>query len=460
MNRETFTLLFALISVIVAVATPEIRCYLGLQRDSCPWVKIPLPVVNPPAPPSTSVSVPMPVVPAPPSTPVSIPVLVSPPPPKSVPLPVPPPESGNISDIFSPKPDKFEKTSEFQARREQLLAKFNQDSQQGDSRYQAGVASLKDYNADAENLFVTLEWQATWVKLFVLPKSGMIKIAPSAAKTFWQEGPQKLLYVQMERVGEQLKIKSGVLTGNGQVWYISLPPLPEMITIPAGSFRMGDIQGTGDSDEQPVHTVTVKSFAMSRHEVTFEEYDYFAEQTGREKPTDEDWGRGNRPVINVSWDDATAYVEWLSGLTGEQYRLPTEAEWEYAARAGMETDYWWGNTASHEYANYGKDECCGGLVQGKDQWEFTAPVCSFVDNPFGLCDTVGNVWEWTCSEYEEKYTGKELECISKNRADDGSLRVIRGGAWNSDPLGVRASTRTGTARATRNYDVGFRLARM
>jgi formylglycine-generating enzyme required for sulfatase activity len=175
-------------------------------------------------------------------------------------------------------------------------------------------------------------------------------------------------------------------------------------------------------------------------------------------------------VINVFWDDATAYAEWLSELTGESYRLPTEAEWEYAARAGTETDYWWGNTASHEYANYGKDECCGGLVQGKDQWEFTAPVCSFVDNPFGLCDTVGNVWEWTCSEYEEKYSGKELECISKNyaneegsgknRANDGGRRVIRGGAWLSDPRRVRASDRGRGTRASRGGVVGFRLVRM
>jgi len=102
---------------------------------------------------------------------------------------------------------------------------------------------------------------------------------------------------------------------------------------------MGDIQGTGEGDEQPVHLVSVNSFAMSRHEVTFEEYDYFAKQTKREKPIDNGWGRGNRPVINVSWGDAVAYAKWLSQQTGEKYRLPTEAEWEYAARAGTETDY-------------------------------------------------------------------------------------------------------------------------
>jgi len=286
MNRETFASLVTLLSVIVAVATPEIRCYLGLQRDSCPGVKILSPVVNPLAPSSTSVSV------------------------------------------------------------------------------------------------------------------------------------------------------------------------PEMVMIPAGSFRMGDIQGTDESDEQPVHTVQVKSFEMSRHEVTFEEYDYFAEQTGREKPSDNDWGRGNRPVINVSWEDATAYAEWLSQVTGELYRLPTEAEWEYAARAGTETDYWWGNEIGKNRANC---DGCGSQWDNKS----TAPVGSFVDNPFGLYDTVGNVWEWTCSEYEGKYNGKELECISKNRANNGKilLPVIRGDAWFHFLLRrVRVSTRFGMLFHT-NY-VGFRLVRM
>jgi formylglycine-generating enzyme required for sulfatase activity len=171
---------------------------------------------------------------------------------------------------------------------------------------------------------------------------------------------------------------------------------PEMVWIPAGSFRMGDLQGGGSSDEKPIHRVSVSRFAIGKYEVTFAEYDKFAQATGRKKPYDEGWGRGNRPVINVSWYDATAYAEWLSKQTGQQYRLPTEAEWEYAARAGTTTKYWWGNTASHEYANYGA-ESWGPLAKGKDRWEYTAPVGSFAANPFGIYDTVGNVWEWTCS---------------------------------------------------------------
>ncbi len=373
------------------------------------------------------------------------------------------PESSNLPEILNPQRGVFESAQEFQARRERLLAEFNQASSQGEARYQVGVASLKNYNAKAEKLFVTLEWQATWVKFLGLLKLGRVEMTSQVADSFWQNNSQKPLYVQVEVGGEQLKISRVVLTSDGQVWYITFPVLPEMVTIPAGQFRMGDIQGTGFADEQPVHAVSVKSFAMGRHEVTFEEYDYFAEQTGQEKPGDRGWGRGKRPVINVSWDGATAYAEWLSELTGESYRLPTEAEWEYAARAGTETDYWWGNEIGGNHANC---DGCG------SQWDnkLTAPVCSFVYNPFGLCDTVGNVWEWTCSEYEEKYSGKELECAgendankdgsSNNRANDGSLRVIRGGAWYYDPRWVRASTRGRNARADRGYDVGFRLARM
>ena len=195
---------------------------------------------------------------------------------------------------------------------------------------------------------------------------------------------------------------------------------PEMVRIPAGTFRMGDIQGGGDSDEQPVHSVSVKRFAMGRYEITFAEYDRFAKATGQTLPDDEGWGRGNRPVINVSWDDVTAYAEWLSEQTGQHYRLPTEAEWEYAARAGTKTKYWWGNDLGKNRA-----ACYGcGAKWGLDAKRMTAPVGSFAANPFGLYDTAGNVWEWTCSEYEDRYNGKEMRC-----SNDGGLFVLRGGSW-------------------------------
>jgi formylglycine-generating enzyme required for sulfatase activity len=220
---------------------------------------------------------------------------------------------------------------------------------------------------------------------------------------------------------------------------------PEMVWIPAGTFRMGDIQGGGFFDEKPVHSVSVNRFAMGRYEVTFAEYDKFAQATGREKPDDENWGRGNRPVINVSWHDATAYTEWLSQQTGEQYRLPTEAEWEYAARAGTETKYWWGNDVGKNRANC-RD--CGGWWDHKQ----TVPVGSFQPNRFGLYDTVGNVWEWTCSEYEDKYKGKEKQCLSKSHAN---MRVLRGGSWGNTPVKSRAADRDRDNPDSRDNNLRF-----
>jgi formylglycine-generating enzyme required for sulfatase activity len=163
----------------------------------------------------------------------------------------------------------------------------------------------------------------------------------------------------------------------------------------------------------------------------------------------------------VSWNDSVAYTEWLSEKTGETYRLPSEAEWEYAARAGSKTEYWWGDTASHAYANYGKDECCGPLKQGKDQWDFTAPVNTMAANPFGLYHILGNVSEWTCSEYASYNDGKENACISKNHASyDSALRVLRGGSWYGNPGWLRSANRDSGGPDGRDSDIGFRPARI
>ncbi len=223
---------------------------------------------------------------------------------------------------------------------------------------------------------------------------------------------------------------------------------PQMVWIPAGQFRMGDIQGGGGSDEQPVHSVSVKKFAMGVYEVTFAEYDKFADATGRRKPNDYGWGRGNRPVVNVSWHDANAYMEWLSQQTGHQYRLPTEAEWEYAARAGTTTKYWWGNDIGSNKANC-SNRYCG------DSFDYTAPVGSFAKNPFGLYDTVGNVWEWTCSKYTNKYNGQEQQCV-----DSAGYFVLRGGAWSYNATWARSASRINYDPAYRYNNYGFRPARI
>jgi formylglycine-generating enzyme required for sulfatase activity len=210
---------------------------------------------------------------------------------------------------------------------------------------------------------------------------------------------------------------------------------PEMVWIPAGKFKMGD---------KNKHEVSVDKFAMGIYPVTFAEYDYFCEATNREKPKDRGWGRDNRPVIYVSWHDAVAYTEWLSEQTGQQYRLPTEAEWEYAARAGTETDYWWGNEIDKTKANY--NENIGN----------TSPVGDYDANPFGLYNTAGNVWEWTCSEYESPYNGKEKVCANKNNNKNISLR---GGSWDNSPRYIRAALRNWSVPDYRVDYCGFRLVR-
>ncbi|TGO02888.1 hypothetical protein PN36_17245 [Candidatus Thiomargarita nelsonii] len=234
---------------------------------------------------------------------------------------------------------------------------------------------------------------------------------------------------------------------------------PEMVWIPAGTFRMGDMnvtvtsfQGGGFDNEKPIHRVSVSRFAMGKYEVTFAEYDKFAQATGRKKPDDEGWGRANRPVIHVSWHDATAYAEWIVTQTGKQYRLPSEAEWEYAARAGTETKYWWGNDIGSNKANC---DGCGSRLDDKQ----TAPVGSFAANPFGIYDTVGNVWEWTCSEYDNKYKGKEQQCLIKSPSKSSHF-VLRGGSWDFDAGRVRSADRDGGQPTVRLRLVGFRLARL
>lgn len=226
---------------------------------------------------------------------------------------------------------------------------------------------------------------------------------------------------------------------------------PPMTVLPAGSFLMGDLDNRGDDNERPVREVTIsRPFALSRHEVTFAEYDQFAQTTGRRLPSDEGWGRGSRPVVNVSWHDAVAYTRWLAQQTGHPYRLPTEAEWEYAARAGTDTSYWWGNELLDGYAVC--DEC-GSEWDG----ERTAPVGQFPANPWGLFDMHGNVDEWVQDCYEDSYIGAPADGSARTRAGC-THQVMRGGSWFDIPRVIRSSSRyRHPANASRNT-WGFRVA--
>ncbi|MCP4695933.1 MAG: SUMF1/EgtB/PvdO family nonheme iron enzyme [Gammaproteobacteria bacterium] len=223
---------------------------------------------------------------------------------------------------------------------------------------------------------------------------------------------------------------------------------PKMKVIQAGTFRMGDIQGKGYDSEKPVHSVTLSQFSIGVYEVTFAEYDRFVEAAGRKKPSDSRWGRGDRPVINVSWHDATAYAKWLGGQTGHEYRLPTEAEWEYAARAGSETAYYFGNGASGlgEYAWYQANS-------GKKMH----PVGGKLSNAWGLYDMHGNVWEWV-QDWHGDYSSEALTDPSGPGA--GSARVLRGGSWGGDADDCRSAYRGyWYGPGNRDGNTGFRLAR-
>ena len=223
-------------------------------------------------------------------------------------------------------------------------------------------------------------------------------------------------------------------------------PGPAMIVIPAGEFWMGSPKSEDErnSDERRHRVKIERSFAIGQYAVTFEEYDRFCADGGKTKPEDESWGRGDRPVINVSWLDALDYTEWLSAQTGQPYRLPTEAEWEYAARAGTETAFWWGNDISPDQANYGAN------------LRKTVPVDHFQPNPWGLYQVHGNVWEWTGSAYDKDYGGAEKRC-TKN--DILVPLAVRGGGWSNQPARVRSAFRLRLNPTYRNHYTGFRLAR-
>ena len=233
---------------------------------------------------------------------------------------------------------------------------------------------------------------------------------------------------------------------------------PEMVVIPAGSFRMGCLSDDEDcgSAELPVHEVTIpRTLAVSTHEVTFDDYDRFTRATGREMEDDEGWGRGSRPVINVTWQDAKDYAAWLSSETGGAYRLLSEAEWEYAARAGTETKYTWGNDLKTNRAN-----CYGCGSQWDDQG--TAPVGSFAPNAFGLHDVHGNVDEWVEDCENPNYEGAPSDG-SAWTSGECSRRVLRGGSWTSEFYGDQASLRIAARVSTypelEFSDTGFRVAR-
>ncbi len=226
---------------------------------------------------------------------------------------------------------------------------------------------------------------------------------------------------------------------------------PMMIKINAGTFRMGNSSGLISADETPRHTVNLKAFAMSVNEVTFAEYDLFAKATNRKLPDSQGQERKLYPVTNVSWDDALAYTRWLSKQTGKKYRLPSEAEWEYAARGGQRTTYWWGSSKGTGMAHC--FDCGTDLNTSK-----TAKVGSYKPNQFGLNDTAGNVYEWVHDCYHRNYDDAP-EDGSVWDGGDCSVRIVRGGAFRSPASSMRVENRDSFPSGSGQYNVGIRLAR-
>ena len=276
---------------------------------------------------------------------------------------------------------------------------------------------------------------------------------------------------------------------------------PTMIPIPAGIYRMGDGFGDGALSEKPAHLVSISAFSIGQYEVTFAEYDIFCTTTGRDLPRDERWGRDQRPVINVSWYDAVAYCNWLSeqqGLTkvyrvevekafdgsnmnvfyadweANGYRLPTEAEWEYAASWSNRTEQttrrkirasekYAGTSSVHkldDYANFCDSRCTfrWKTTPRDDGYAHTAPVGQFLPNVLDLYDMTGNVWEWCWDYYDSEYY-KDSPKEDPRGSDIGGYRVVRGGSWRNVQTEVRCAARQEKSSGKGNFTTGFRLVR-
>jgi formylglycine-generating enzyme required for sulfatase activity len=242
------------------------------------------------------------------------------------------------------------------------------------------------------------------------------------------------------------------------------PECPEMIVVPAASFTMGspDDETGREANEGPQRVVTInRPFAIGKFEVTFAEWDACVAEGGCKSnptPRDEGWGQDKQPVVNVSWDDAVEYVAWLSRRTGKTYRLLSEAEWEYASRAGTESPYPTGEAITAAQANFQPEFDADGSKREGEYREQPLAVGSFGPNALGLHDMQGNVSEWVEDNWHESYAGAPTDG-SVWQGGDTSLRVLRGGSWYSFGSDMRSASRRGDQPDHRSSEIGFRVAR-
>jgi formylglycine-generating enzyme required for sulfatase activity len=282
--------------------------------------------------------------------------------------------------------------------------------------------------------------------LLILSTAATVWSAAAASQA--QLSPRQPIAPSAPAAGSMPGASTSAIPEPGEI-FRDCPECSEMVVVPAGEFRMGSGEAVY---EKPEHRVVIANpFAIGRREITFEEWDLcFAAGGCKYRPDDHGWGRGNRPVIDVSWDDAKAFVAWLAQKTRKAYRLPSEAEWEYAARAGTNSPFWWGRASAGANANC--EDCAGAPPRQ------TLPAGSFRPNGFGLFDVAGNVAEWVEDCWNDSYRGAPA---------DGSAwimgqcrqRGLRGGSFANKANLIRSAARFRYDQDVRYYANGFRVAR-
>ena len=302
-----------------------------------------------------------------------------------------------------------------------------------------GIICAKHREAENASYAVKLSYLLGLIETLSTPPT-----LPSSSLMAGQSLPQQVKLAS--KFVYQIIVDNGVSavgnSGRGSDINRADRPKTEWVNIPGGIFTMGSPSYETDryEDEGPQHSVTLSGFKMSKYEVTFAEYDAFCDATGRQKPDDYGWGRGNRPVINVDWNDATAFAQWMG------CRLPTEAEWEYACRAGTTTPYNTGRSLNNSQANFNDFDNPVGQTKN---------VGSYAPNAWGLYDMLGNVWEW-CSDYwYNGYSGSAQ--TNPKGPSTGPHRVLRGGGWSRYFYYCRSAGRSFQAYSHRGNDIGFRL---
>ena len=269
------------------------------------------------------------------------------------------------------------------------------------------------------------------------------RLSRLTSEFYFNEQPDKAAQTRLQQIKQRAaQLRAQLQKQQQQKW------LPELVAIKSGAFTMGcSTKKNCQSDEQPAHQVRLRAFSMTRTEITCDQYDACVAAGGcTHKPMDQGWGRGNRPVINISWFDAVTYARWLSRKTGKTWRLPSEAEWEYAARAGTTTPYSFGKSITTRQANFDY------------QIKKTTPVGHYRANPFGLYDMHGNVWEWVSDRYSKSWY-KISPTDNPQGPAKGSARVFRGGSWLYMAKQLRASERNSYSPDFRSKNIGFRLVR-